>query len=161
MRWSRRSAPPNCSASKGAEVDIAGAMARRCGGFSIAASHCTIAWYEVPAMATFPSHQGCPAVHSTVSYPSRTLLRPVQRRPLALRGEPAPGVLHHRRVPPVHALRRGQGGEPQRGLAVRGVRKRTAGAGGPSAGRHTSARSTVPSRISTGTSCSTREWSCP
>ncbi|CAO0831543.1 hypothetical protein SMICM17S_07985 [Streptomyces microflavus] len=53
--------------------------------------------------------------------PVRPLLGPVQRRPLALRTEPAPGVLHHGRVPPVHALRRGQRGQTQRGLAVRGA----------------------------------------
>jgi hypothetical protein len=46
---------------------IAGAIARRCGGRSTAASHWTAPGYESPNVPTAPFDQGCAAAHSIVS----------------------------------------------------------------------------------------------
>ena len=48
-------------------VKVAGVMATRCGGASIAASHWTAPGYERPKVPTLPLLQGCTAAHSMVS----------------------------------------------------------------------------------------------
>ena len=50
---------------------MAGTMAFRWGGPSIAASHCTAPGYDSPNVPTLPSDQGWRAAHSMVSKPSR------------------------------------------------------------------------------------------
>ena len=44
-----------------------GTMAFSEGGFRFATSHCVIAKYEMPIVATLPLHQGCRADHSMES----------------------------------------------------------------------------------------------
>jgi len=52
---------------RGEEKVIAGAIALRCGGACIAASHCTAPGYDNPKVPTTPLDHGCEAAHSIVS----------------------------------------------------------------------------------------------
>ena len=63
--------PPVYQKCIGVAKVIAGTIAARCGGDSIAASHCTAPGYDNPKVPTRPFDHGCAAAHSMVSKPSR------------------------------------------------------------------------------------------
>ena len=84
-RARRRPPPPNrCGGRAGARLPCRttcpstprsrprAAIATRCGGRAMAASHCVYPMYDAPNMPTRPFDHGCSAAHSTVSYPSST-----------------------------------------------------------------------------------------
>src|SRR5260370_40373078 len=50
--------------------ETSGMIAFRCGGAELATLSCIRPSYEEPNMPMFPSHHGCAASHSVMSYPS-------------------------------------------------------------------------------------------
>src|SRR5215211_8449110 len=66
---------PVGTSTNGSDGQTDTSIARRCGGFSNAASHWMRARYEPPIVPTAPFDQGCAAHHSIESKPSRPSLR--------------------------------------------------------------------------------------
>ena len=62
--------PPVYQKCIGVAKVIAGTIATRCGGDSMAASHWTAPGYDRPKVPMRPEDQGCAAAHSIVSKPS-------------------------------------------------------------------------------------------